>query len=97
MAELDRIKKYVFDIVTNGEIQSMKIFEDAIPKCDVIALSNYVSDVHSGRIIAGLLNNVYPKDRRIKDMFIKSRDNVEIADEGMREFAKRCKCVYIGK
>ncbi len=97
MTELDRIKRYVFDIVTNGEIQSMKIFEDAIPRCDVVALSNYVSDVHSGRIIAGLLNNVYPRDRRIKDMFIKSRDNAEIADEGIREFANRCKCIHIDK
>lgn len=85
------IKKIVLDTVSNGDKSAMKIFEYSIPKCDISSLYISVADIHSGRAVSGLLRNIYPEDPAVEEILIHAKENVDLANEGVSEFTKRCK------
>jgi len=92
MLDFHAIKMITLDMVSNGEKSAMKIFEDSIPKCDITSLSISVANVHGGRAISGLLGNIYPGNPDVKEILRHAKENIDLADEGVAEFARRCKC-----
>ena len=91
MFDYNTLKGIATNRVSIGEKSAMRIFEEAIPKCDIVNLYISAADVHGARAISGLLRNIYPDDSEINDIMKHAMENVDLADEGATEFARRCK------